>query len=259
MLEIIGLISSIVAILSSPGSIRIYSSIAVAVLIVLFSLNRISEGRKKRTVREIDFDLKLLQKRRHPVQTSELPIRHAKFDVSVRLINDIQHQIFGEDAWSVSKDIELWKKYKNGYTFIEDPDDGTIKAFMSFWPINSGVYKIFKLGNMTDDDLLPEHVVTTGKSRCWWIGSIYVEPTFRKRYPFAAAHLVHGTFAAWGELHSKRTPVMIVSTGWSREGRALLHKYGFAKVSEDENPVYVLECYISDLMMKLDKLNSTLK
>lgn len=196
--------------------------------------------------------------RRMP-ESSSFELRTINNKVELKEVWNISQSIYGADNVDFDKVISWWQCYHNGIYIL--CRDHTIAGYLSMWPIKKQTFKDIIRGSRRERELKAQSILgyKSQKPRTYWyITNIVVRKQFKKEK--AVIVLLRGALAKWLAEANLDSEIYICALGYSKEGEAMLKRYGFRKYKEaeetlDKQPLYVNILARQDVVKVINSLN----
>lgn len=160
----------------------------------------------------------------------------------VKECHDLERQVFGHGAFSLTKICQWWRKYQRGIV-VARRNDRTV-GLVGLWPISRAAWANLSGGKITELELGIRSVRPEPEGECWWyIGSILVATGVSR--PLVVGALFEFLMTEWIS-GLPRGPHSFVASAYTAEGKRLLEKLGFVpSISADEHPIFVMRSQTS--------------
>lgn len=196
--------------------------------------------------REYDNALKDLSKalERTDIITSTFELRTLKNEAELREIWQISQSIYGEMNVEFNKVLAWWKCYEKGvYVLYEE---FTIVGYLSLWPLKKQAFKDILAGNRRERAITARSICEENYQKPkthWYISNIVIRNKYRKTS--ALKILILEGLRRWINEAKFESGVKLCALAYSREGEALLRRFGFSKFREADETLDKLPVYLS--------------
>lgn len=182
--------------------------------------------------------------RNRPKGLSTFEVHKLRNEGEVKAFWGLDQDSFGEASISYDHFLGWWRAFPNGIYALFD--DGEMVGGIGVWPLRKKAFDEFMHGMRSEHEIVGRSIVatTTYASRpYWYIGGILVNGKYRKSN--AVRVLLAEALVAWYEEVKNEACVSLVTLAYSRDGAAMLQRFGFNRYLEpesvkDRHPIYVL-------------------
>jgi hypothetical protein len=173
-------------------------------------------------------------------------VRPIKNQQDLKLLDAIDVANFGERAFSIERLETLHRRYPEGHRLCCLQD--TIIGYITLWPMAKQMAEDFCGGKLREKDLLPIDIEQFqeegGGTQDWYIGGMVIDPAFRRPIKDNPVGLLLAmAMNSWAESGKLSYPARVFTTAYSKEGEALLRRFGFELLRSglempDGDPLY---------------------
>ena len=183
--------------------------------------------------------------------SAEFELRTLKNEAEVKEIWEISQSIYGDVNVEFNKVVSWWKCYPNAvYVLFQD---ATIVGYLSMWPVKQQTFRDIIAGKRRERELSVQSILgkRSQKPRAYWyITNIVIRSNFRKTE--AIKVLLREAMRRWVIEANLNASINVCALAFSKQGEALLKRFGFSKYkdaeeTQDKLPVYLYTASLEDL------------
>ncbi len=188
-------------------------------------------------------------------------VRNIADEAELKELWEIDNEGYGDASIPFDTFIEWWRAYPSGLFALFE--GSAIVGGFGLWPLRRTVFKEFAEGKRRERDIKARSLERNqGRTslRNWYVSGIVLKTRFRKTK--AIKMLLSGALSAWLKRIKNEQTLSICALAYSREGEAMLKRFGFHKYKDvtetvDRYPIYaLLSLRTSDLKEKIGRLCS---
>ena len=252
LIGVLGSIGSIASIMSASS--ELVKVISLCVLIVFLSvyvpwwifLNRRRANLGSELIRNGKNDIDWDKYNYH--------FEYVELEGEIARICEFEGIFLDNEDFPPHKVAAMWKRYKKGIIYCNDPSTGEVAAVFGFWPISAKTLEDLVDGKLDEKHIESSDILKTSGGKNWWIGFIGATPMFRKNNPAIAAAIITWAFADWLPTQEADREIKIVAGAWTKQGERHLKYLAFAQLRSEEDSIYLFKGKISTLVERLSKI-----
>jgi hypothetical protein len=196
--------------------------------------------------REFDNALKDLNKalEKTDLGPSIFELRNLKNEAELKEIWKISQSIYRENNVEFNKVLSWWKCYQKGVYVLYQ--EFTIVGYLSLWPLKKQAFKDILAGNRRERAITARSICEESYKKPithWYISNIVISNKYRKTG--ALKILILEVLRRWINEAKFDSDIKLCALAYSKEGEALLRRFGFSKFREAEETLDKLPVYLS--------------
>lgn len=166
-------------------------------------------------------------------------------EARLRDLWELDQICYGEENISIEVLRAWWKTYEKGIYLLKEKNR-VVGAFGLF-PMSKHGFREILEGKAREEDITPDFIETDMNPlghQEWYLSGIALRVAFRRTH--AVRYLIASALEMWLEAHTLNARIKIVALAYTKEGEALLKRFGFCMYKERREtmsryPVYLYE------------------